>query len=87
MKIVHKSRLRIARAFGLVRGIRLVRIRDDRRRMRWTIALRVLGGWCLVARDPMVSPWIIQRDQWLNPRPLLFPSIRMARRVLADLGL
>ena len=87
MKIVHKSRLRIARAFGLVRGVRLVRIRDDRRRMRWAVALRVFGGWCLVGRDPMTSPWIIQRDPWLNPRPLLFRNIPMARRLLADLGL
>jgi hypothetical protein len=87
MKIVHLSRLRIARAFGLVRGIRLVRVRDDRRRMRWAIALRVFGGWRLVGRDPMVSPWIIQRDPWRNPRPLLFPNIPTARRVLADLRL
>ena len=87
MKTVHLSRLRIARAFGLVRGIRLIRVRDDRRRMRWAIALRVFGGWCLVGRDPMISFWIIQRDPWLNPRPLLFPSIPTARRVLASLGL
>ena len=87
MKIVHKSRLRIARAFGLVRGVRLIRVRDDRRRMRWAVALRVFGGWCLVGRDPMTSPWIIQRDPWLNPRPLLFPNIPAARRLLADLGL
>ena len=87
MKTVHLSRLRIARAFGLVRGIRLIRVRDDRRRMRWAIALRVFGGWCLVGRDPTTSPWIIQRDPWLNPRPLLFPSIPTARRVLASLGL
>ena len=87
MKTVHLSRLRIARAFGLVRGIWLIRVRDDRRRMRWAIALRVFGGWCLVGRDPMASPWIIQRDPWLNPRPLLFPSIPTARRLLADLGL
>ena len=87
MKTVHLSRLRIALAFGLVRGIRLIRVRDDRHRMRWAIALRVFGGWCLVGRDPMASPWIIQRDPWLNPRPLLFPSIPTARRLLADLGL
>ncbi len=87
MKTVNLSSLRIARAFGLVRGIRLVRIRDDRRRMRWAIALRILGGWCLVGRDPMASPWIIQRDPYLNPRPVLFPSIPAARRLLADLGL
>jgi hypothetical protein len=35
----------------------------------------------------MVSPWIIQRDPWRNPRPLLFPNIPTARRVLADLRL
>ena len=87
MKIVHKSRLRIARAFGLVRGVRLVRIRDERRRIRWAIALRVCGSWCLVGRDPTTSPWIIQRDPRLNPQPLLFPSIPTARRLLADLGL
>lgn len=87
MKIVHASRLRIARAFGLVRGVRLVRIRDDRRRVRWAIALRVCGGWCLVGRDPMTSPWIIQRDPWRNPRPLLFPSVPTARRLLENLGL
>ena len=87
MKIVHKSRLRIARAFGLVHGVRLVRIRDDRRRMRWAVALRVFGGWRLSGRDPMTSPWTIRRDHWLYPRPLLFPNIPMARRLLADLGL
>jgi hypothetical protein len=87
MKTVHLSRLRIARAFGLVRGIRLVRVRDDRRRMRWAVALRVLGGWCLVGRDAMASPSIIQRDPWLSPRRLLFPNIPTARRLLADLGL
>jgi len=87
MKIVHKSRLRIARAFGLIRGVRLVRVRDDRRRMRWAVALGVFGGWCLVGRDPMTSLWIIQRDPWLNPRPLLFPNIQMSRRLLTDLGL
>ena len=87
MKIVRFSYARIARTFGLVRGIRLVRVRDDRRRMRWAVALPVFGSWCVVGRDPMTSPWIIQRDPWLNPRPLLFPNIPMARRLLADLGL
>jgi hypothetical protein len=47
----------------------------------------VLGGWRLVGRDPMTSPWIIQRDPWLNPRPMLFPNIRTARRLLATLDL
>ena len=87
MNIVRFSHARVARTFGLVRGIRLIRIRDDRRRMRWAVALRVLGGWRLVGRDPMTSPWIIQRDPWLNPRPMLFRTIPTARRVLADLGL
>ena len=87
MKIVLFSFARIARTFGLVRGIRLVRIRDDRRRMRWAVALRVLGSWRLVGRDPMTSLWIIQREPWLNPRPMLFPNIRTARRLLATLDL
>lgn len=87
MKIVRYSQARIARTFGLVRRIRLIRVRDDRRRIRWAVALRVLGGWCLVGRDPMTSPWIIQRDPWLNPRPMLFPNVRTARRVLASLDL
>ncbi len=87
MKIVRYSQARIARTFGLVRGIRLVRIRDERRRMRWAVALRVLGGWRLVGCDPMTSPWIIQRDPWLNPRPMLFPNVRTARRLLATLDL
>lgn len=87
MKIVHRSCARVASTFGLVRGVRLVRVHDARRRMRWAIALRVMGGWRLVGRDPTTSPWIIQRDPWLNPRPLLFPSIPTARRVLASLGL
>jgi hypothetical protein len=87
MKIVHRSCARVASTFGLVRGVRLVRVHDDRRRMRWAIALRVLGGWRLVGRDPVTSPWIIQRDPWLNPRPMLFRNIPTARRVLADLGL
>ena len=87
MKIVRFSYARIARTFGLVRAIRLVRVRDDRRRMRWAVALRVLGGWRLVGRDPMTSPWVIQRDPWLNPRPMLFPNVRTARRRLANLDL
>jgi GMP synthase PP-ATPase subunit len=87
MKIVNASLLRIARAFGLVRGVRLVRVRDDRRRMCWAIALRVLGGWYVLGRDSMTSPWVIQRDPWRNPRPLLFPNLPAARRLLAGLRL
>lgn len=87
MKIVRFSKARIARTFGLIRGIRLVRVRDDRHRMRWAVALRVLGGWRLVGRDPMTSPWIIQRDPWLNPRPMMFPNVRSARRLLSTLDL
>lgn len=87
IKTTHVSRVRIARAFGLVRGIRLVRMRDDRRRMRWAVALHVLGGWRLVGRDSMTSPWIIQRGHSLNPRPMLFPNIRTARRLPATLQL
>ena len=87
MKFVRFSYARIARTFGLVRGIRIVRVRDDRRRMRWAVPLRVLGGWRLVGRDPVISPWIIQRDPWLNPRPMLFPNVRTARRLLANLDL
>ena len=74
MKIVNVFRLCIARAFGLVHGV-----------MRWAIALRILGGWCLVGRDPRTSPWITQRDPWSNPRPLLLPIVRTTRRVLASL--
>ena len=85
MKIVHRSCARVASTFGLVRGVRLVRVHDARRRMRWAIALRVMGGWRLVGRDPVTSPWIIQRDPRLNPRPMLFPNIRTARRLLATL--
>ena len=87
VKIVRFSQARIARTFGLVWGMRLARIRDDRRRMRWAMAQRVLGGWRLEGRDSMTSPWIIQRNPWLSPRPMMFPNVRSARRLLATLDL
>ena len=38
-------------------------------------------------KDPATDQSRIQRDPWLNPRPMLFPNVRTARRLLANLDL
>ena len=44
MKTVSVPLLQLARTSGLVRGIRMIRIRTDHG-MAWAVALRILGCW------------------------------------------
>ena len=86
MKTLSVPLLQLARAFRLVRGIRMIRVRTDQG-MAWVVALRILGRWWLAAR-PQVGRFVGQTDKGGSmTAPLVLASTGDARNFLDDLGL
>lgn len=86
MKFIPLPALQVARTFGLIRGLRTVRVRAGRR-MRWAVAVQVFGRWRLVRRPQIHSPYIIVPDSHYTPRPLVFPRLGDVRLFLDRQGL
>ncbi|KFN44252.1 hypothetical protein [Arenimonas metalli] len=86
MKFIPLPVLQIARAFGLVRGLRTVRVPAGRR-MRWAVAVQVLGRWRVVRQPQINSPYVMVPDSHYTPRPLLFPRLGDVRSFLDRQGL
>ena len=86
MKTLSVPLLQLARAFGLVRGIRMIRIRTDHG-MAWAVALRILGCWWLAAR-PRADRFVGHTDKSGSmTAPLVLASTGDARNFLDDMGL
>ena len=86
MKTVSVPLLQVARAFGLVRGIRMIRIRTDHG-MAWAVALRSLGRWWLAAR-PRAGRLLGQTDKGGSMTgALVLASTGDAQNFLDDMGL
>ncbi|MBW8311265.1 MAG: hypothetical protein K0M64_04450 [Rhizobium sp.] len=86
MKAIPQSLLQIARSLGLVRGIRMVRVRTGHA-SAWAVALRILGRWWLAARGPLASPRVDAVTVRRTHGPMLFASTAEARGFLDELGL
>lgn len=86
MKAIPQSLLQIARALGLVQGIRMVRVRTGHA-SAWAVALRILGRWWLAARSPLASPRVDAGTARRTSGPMLFASTAEARGFLDELGL
>jgi hypothetical protein len=86
MKAIPPSALQIARALGLVRGIRMVRVPHEGR-ASWAVALRFLGRWWLAAR-PRQGLFSAGRGAGgAESGPLLLATIGDARNFLDEMGL
>lgn len=86
MKTVSVPLLQLARTSGLVRGIRMIRIRTDHG-MAWAVALRILGCWWLVAR-PRAGRIVGHVDKGGSmTAPLVLASTGDARNFLDDMRL
>lgn len=86
MKFIPLAALQLARTFGLIRGLRTVRVPAGRR-MHWAVAVQVLGCWRLVRQPQFNSPHVMVPDSHYTPRPLLFPRLGQVRSFLDRQGL
>ena len=86
MKFIPLPALQVARTFGLIRGLRTVRVPAGRR-IRWAVAVRVLGRWRVVRQPQINSPYVIVPDSHYTARPLLFPRLGDVRAFLSRQGL
>lgn len=84
MKFIHLPVVRTARTFGLIHGLRTMRVPVGRQ-TRWAVAVRVLGRWRVVRQPQSNNAHLMVADR-NAARALLFPQLGDVRSFLDRQG-
>ena len=84
--LISQFPLQIARLFGLVRVIEPIQMFDGRA-SSWVLVVRGRGFTRMLRDEPLPAPNLIRPDGWNAPRPLRFPSERVAVNYARSMGL
>lgn len=86
MKFIPLPVLQVARTFGLIRGLRTVRVPAGSR-MHWAVAVQILGCWRVLRQPKTDGPFGLALDGRHSNCPLVFTRLADARTFLDKLGL
>ena len=85
-KLISLLTLQIVRAVGLVRAIEAVEL-VEKGQPSWVLLARGRGFTRILRDDPLQIPGAIRPLGWNKPRPMRFPSERVARNYGEHIGL
>ena len=85
LKLIRSGTVSLARMLGLVRRVRPVRMKPDRK--QWGLLVEGRGFTRLLRKDVLpASPQLLRPMGWDAPRPEMFGSEAIARRYVEHMG-